>query len=93
MAKKSLKESHGPLRKVVRFYMKKLEGFKTEFPFELLECGHEIQQKRDIYGYTNAHSRRCRRCRDGKAVEQKMHPTDGGLSASDGESTLATIGG
>lgn len=62
--KKTLKELHGPLRKVVRFYMKKLEGFKTEFPYELLECGHEIMQKRDIYGYTNASSRRCHKCRD-----------------------------
>jgi hypothetical protein len=28
-----------------------------------------------------------------KRIEQKMHPTDGGLPASDGLSTPATIGG
>lgn len=75
MAKKSLKELHGPLRKVTRFYMKKLGGFKTEFPYELLECGHEIMQKRDIYGYTNAYSRRCHKCRDESSQEQTVSPT------------------
>lgn len=87
--KKSLKELHGPLRKVVRFYMKKLDGFKyTEFPFELLACGHEIQQKRDIYGYTNAYSRRCWKCRDGQAVEHTLAVDDGQAVVNQGRESL-----
>lgn len=29
---------------------------------ELLECGHEIPEKSDLYGPTTAQRRRCRHC-------------------------------
>ena len=77
--KKSLKELHGPLRKVLRLYMKTEKPFKTAFPYEILSCGHEIMQKRDIHGYTNASRRRCWKCRDGQAVEHCVEPTEGSL--------------
>ncbi len=30
--------------------------------YEILECGHKVRQKTDIYGPTNAYRRRCRQC-------------------------------
>lgn len=53
----SMKEKKGPLRLVV------IDGSMEE----LYECGHRAVRKSDIYGFTNAYKRRCRRCRDGVA--------------------------
>lgn len=53
---KNLKEKKGPLRLVV------VSGTSEE----LYECGHRALRKQDIYGFTNAYKRRCRRCRDGE---------------------------
>lgn len=47
----------GPLRKVVSEGVNEY-GVQTE----TLECGHTIHRKQDIYGPTNAYSRRCRHC-------------------------------
>jgi len=46
-----------PLRLVV-------DAYQNEYgaQVERLECGHVIARKQDIYGYTNAHRRRCRKC-------------------------------
>lgn len=29
---------------------------------EVLECGHEVRKKSDLFGPTNAYRRRCKRC-------------------------------
>jgi len=58
-----------PLRKIVREYVGKYE-FKdgtlssVDTRLEELECGHVVRQKEDIYGPTNAYSRRCNKCPD-----------------------------
>lgn len=47
----------GPLRRVIARWV------VGDVPFEQLECLHEIVAKRDLMGYTNAASRRCRECK------------------------------
>lgn len=48
----------GPLRKVVAESVNE-HGAHTE----TLECGHVILRKKDLFGYTNAVRRRCRKCK------------------------------
>lgn len=60
----TLVQKHGPLRRVIA------EGANEHgVATETLECGHTIRRKSDIYGPTNAYRRRCRYCRDARAVE------------------------
>lgn len=47
-----------PLRKVISTYN---DGIRM---VELLECGHVIAQKQDMYGHTNAYRRRCWKCKN-----------------------------
>lgn len=54
-----------PLKKVINFFYKELicgDGILAYIPYEKLECGHEVVQKQDFYGYTNAYRRRCIQC-------------------------------
>ncbi len=46
-----------PLRRIVSE-----ENDKYGRIVEVLECGHKVTQKEDIYGPTNAYKRRCRQC-------------------------------
>lgn len=56
-----------PLRKVVDHAhyvdVSSTPGQEMILRHELLECGHAILPKHDIYGETNATRRRCRKCR------------------------------
>lgn len=73
-----------PLRKIVREfveYHKDVAGIKHPRRYEELSCGHVIPQKSDIYGFTNAMSRRCYKC----AAEHHMHLT-GGTSRENSDS-------
>lgn len=47
-----------PLRKVIESFNDKETGAMKE----RLECGHVQNVKQDIYGYTYANKRRCRKC-------------------------------
>lgn len=54
-----------PLKKVVAYTYRELacgDGIIARIPIEILECGHEVVQKQDMYGYTNAYKRRCIKC-------------------------------
>lgn len=55
-----------PLRKIVKkdlkFVYKTSDGLVVEKPVEILECGHKVYIKQDIYGDTNAYYRRCKKC-------------------------------
>lgn len=46
-----------PLRKVVEQFRNKHGAW-----MERLECGHEVHEREDIYGPTNAYRRRCSKC-------------------------------
>lgn len=59
-----LREKYGPLRKIISYEQKEIEGTDILRPVEVLECGHRVWIKTDIYGETNAYRRRCRYCRD-----------------------------
>jgi hypothetical protein len=86
--KKSLQEKYGPLRKVVREFSTERRAYMLGIVydhFEELECGHVVTPKKDIYGETNAASRRCWKCRDGQAVEQ-LRAADGAKCARCGMS-------
>lgn len=48
----------GPLRTIVAEGVNE-QGVHTE----TLECGHVIRRKKDLFGYTNATRRRCRKCK------------------------------
>jgi hypothetical protein len=48
----------GPLRKVVGGSVTD-KGVQTD----LLECGHEVHVRQDIYGATSPARRRCRHCK------------------------------
>lgn len=61
-----MKKPISPLRKIVGWAVLPLEGTHTEIEHEVYECGHVGLQKQDIYGHTNAMSRRCAKCRLGK---------------------------
>ena len=65
--KSKLREKHGPLRKIVREYLKVISDGSIDSiialrSIEVLECGHEQHPKIDIYGNVNAYARRCRQC-------------------------------
>lgn len=55
-----------PLRRIVRSWTEWQAitpgGSEILVRMEELECGHKQRQKSDIYGPTNAYSRRCQRC-------------------------------
>ena len=61
-----------PLRQIVG-HVKRSIGNDGEFEYfvndELLECGHQMRPRQDMFGTTNAQKRRCERC-----AEQE--PTD-----------------
>lgn len=69
--KKPLKESKGPLKKVLGIFSLPI-GIGTGIVsdahtgHEVLECGHVMLPKEDIYGVYYAQKRRCRHCRDHK---------------------------
>lgn len=54
-----------PLRKIIS---EKVEtrttpsGAAYQVEIEILECGHTMRRKADIYGPTNAYHRRCKHC-------------------------------
>jgi hypothetical protein len=48
-----------PLRKIVGYAGDKKYPALT---YELLECGHKMLPRRDMFGETNAYRRRCRKC-------------------------------
>ena len=57
----------GPLRKVISRTTERYElpsGYVAYLECEVLECGHVIRIKQDIYGETNAYRRRCKQCAD-----------------------------
>jgi hypothetical protein len=56
----SLRETYGPLRRVVRSYINEHGAEREE-----LECGHHLGRRQDGFGQTNAARRRCPHCRDG----------------------------
>jgi hypothetical protein len=61
-----LRESKGPLRAIIGYVeVPIVEGSRWTVIRERLECGHVVNIRQDIIGPTNAHRRRCRRCRDG----------------------------
>ncbi len=64
---KSIRETCGPLRKIVghKHPVIELGGIAREVTgiwVEILECGHEQNQKSDFIGHTNAERRRCKKC-------------------------------
>lgn len=63
-----------PLRAVVGFVnveiVGPITGEVTVVQRELLECGHVVRIKRDIFGETNASRRRCRKCKGDRADDQ-----------------------
>lgn len=61
-----MRKSVSPLRKIIGWAVLTLEGTTTEIEHEVYECGHVALQKQDIYGQTNAKSRRCSKRRLGK---------------------------
>lgn len=55
----------GPLRRVLHHEQRRSEDNIPLGIFdEVLECGHRLLQKSDIYGPNNAYRRRCHKCRD-----------------------------
>jgi hypothetical protein len=72
------KISKGPLKKIVREFVQQRKGIGGYTYFdrmEELECGHIMHQKSDIYGPTNAVSRRCWKCRDEIAKAKETYET------------------
>ncbi len=59
-----LRDKYGPLRRVIGYEKRAIEGTDIMIGVEILECGHRVCIKTDIYGETNAYRRRCRYCRD-----------------------------
>lgn len=57
-----------PLRRVIGSTQHPM--FKSVF-LDLLECGHSLAQRHDIYGLTNPTRRRCRHC---YTKSQKIEP-------------------
>jgi hypothetical protein len=56
---KSRETNSYPLRKIVGY-----DG-DEKYPaliYELLECGHKMLPRGDMFGETNAYRRRCRKC-------------------------------
>lgn len=53
--------ANGPLRKIVEYQEIQVGRIGTVI-HELLECGHLVLPKQDIFGPTNAVRRRCRHC-------------------------------
>ena len=54
-----------PLRKIVETvieYEKDQHGWEYPRRFEILECGHKVTIRKDIYGETNAYRRLCKKC-------------------------------
>lgn len=61
-----------PLRKVIQIIFEPMKdihgnpliiyGDEMQQRRELLECGHKVRVKQDIYGDTNATKRRCYKC-------------------------------
>ena len=55
-----------PLRKILRREKRLIgtswTGRPIEIEREVLECGHKVEPKKDIYGETNAYRRRCVWC-------------------------------
>lgn len=53
-----------PLRNIVkRINEERISGGTVyTVEIEVLECGHEQLRKQDMYGYTNAYRRRCKKC-------------------------------
>jgi len=49
--------NRAPLRKIVGY-----ERNQVGSEIDVLECGHKVHRKHDIYGPTNAIRRRCRQC-------------------------------
>ena len=69
---KGRKLNTDPLRKIVEIVFEPMKdihgnpliihGDEMQQRRELLECGHKVRVKQDIYGETNATRRRCRQC-------------------------------
>lgn len=55
-----------PLRKIVGREKRRIGtnwvGLPIELEREVLECGHKVEPRKDIYGETNAYRRRCEWC-------------------------------
>jgi len=76
-----------PLRKVIKLVevtiLKPIDGRRSVTSMrELLECGHVVPIKKDIYGHTVADRRRCKKCERGAPVD---HPggSDGKTETKD----------
>lgn len=75
-----------PLRKIVGREKRRIGttwvGLPIEIEREVLECGHKVEPRKDIYGETNAYRRRCGWC----LRQQMSMGGDGeGGDAGDGE--------
>lgn len=63
-----MQRTNRPLRKIVSRYS---DGVRL---IEVLECGHHVRQKQDIYGPTNAYRRRCRFCGAASVSSKALPP-------------------
>lgn len=70
MPMKNLKETKGPLRKVIGRVDVRIDT-GTTLVMELYECGHTRLPVQDMIGPTNAYRRRCIYCRIGQAPDPK----------------------
>lgn len=74
-----------PLRKIVGREKRRIgtswTGRPIEIEREVLDCGHRIEPRKDIYGETNAYRRRCEWCQRYGAPESP----DDDRSARDGQ--------
>jgi len=60
-----MKQSRGPLRKVIGYEAHPDYPDIVDLVREVYECGHVALPKRDIYGETHAYRRYCRACKSG----------------------------
>lgn len=72
-----------PLRKILRVEKRRVgtswTGLPVEIEREVLECGHEVEPRKDIYGETNAYRRLCAWCqRQGNPTHDEPDAGGGG---------------
>jgi hypothetical protein len=66
------KTNQYPLRKFVGYIDNPNLLPNYHMPVELLECGHWIHKRQDIFGESHATRRRCRKCHEGAPVDVDM---------------------